>query len=83
MIAARAGAKTEPAIPVSACSNEIAKKRGNKGIANVPTVTVIAPATISARLAVVRSTTAPTGVCATIAAMPPIPITRPIDAWSQ
>ncbi len=49
-------------------------------MASVPAVTVTAPATISARLADVRSTSAPTGVCATIAAMPPIPITNPIDA---
>ena len=46
-------------------------------------MTVTAPAITSARLAVVRSTKAPTGVCAMIAAMPPTPITKPIEAWSQ
>lgn len=80
MIAARAGAKIDPAAPVSACSNEMATKLGNSGMASVPAVTVIAPTTTNARLADVRSTSAPTGVCATIAAMPPIPITSPIDA---
>jgi hypothetical protein len=62
---------------------EIAKKRGNSGMASAPVVTVTAPAITSARLAVVRSTKAPTGVCAMIAAMPPTPITKPIEAWSQ
>lgn len=80
VIAANAGAKTEPATPVSACRIEIAKKRGNNGMARAPAVTVTAPATTSARLAVVRSTNAPTGVWATIAAMPPTPITKPIEA---
>lgn len=61
----------------------MAAKHGNSGMASVPAVTMVAPATISARFAVVRSTIAPTGVCATIAAMPPIPVTNPIDAWSQ
>lgn len=83
VIAANAGAKTEPATPVRACKIEIAKKRGNSGMARDPAVTVTAPAIINARLAVVRSTNAPTGVCAMIAAMPPTPMTRPIEAWSQ
>ncbi len=83
MIAAKAGAKTEPATPVRACRIEIATKRGNSGMASAPAVTVTAPATTSARLAVVRSTSAPMGVCAMIAAMPPTPITKPIEAWSQ
>ncbi len=83
VIAAKAGAKTEAAIPVRACNSEIAKNRGNSGIAKAPTVTVTAPTMISARLAVVRSTSAPIGVCTTIAAMPPTPITNPIEAWSQ
>jgi hypothetical protein len=58
----------------------IAKKWGNSGMARAPAVTVSAPTITSARLAVVRSTNAPTGVCAMIAAMPPTPITRPIEA---
>jgi hypothetical protein len=37
----------------------------------------------SARFAVVRSTKAPTGACAAIPAMPPTPMTNPIEAWSQ
>ena len=80
VIAASAGANTDAAIPVSACSSEMAVKCGNSGMTRVPTVTVNAAATISARLAEVRSTSAPTGVCAAIAAMPPIPITKPIEA---
>jgi hypothetical protein len=68
---------------VAACKIEIAKNRGNRGMASAPRVTVTAPAMTSARLAVVRSTNAPIGVCAMIAAMAPTPITKPIEAWSQ
>jgi hypothetical protein len=39
VIAANAGAKTEPATPVSACRIEIAKKRGNNRMARAPAVT--------------------------------------------
>lgn len=46
-------------------------------------MTANAPVITSARLAVVRSTSAPLGVCVTIAAIPPTPITNPIEAWSQ
>lgn len=46
-------------------------------------MTVTAPATITARLAVVLSTSAPAGAWATIAPMPPTAMTKPIDAWSQ
>ena len=59
MIAASAGAKTEPAIPVSACNSEIEENPGNSGIANDPAVIVSAPTMISARLALVLSTIAP------------------------
>ena len=84
VIAARAGAKIEPAIPVRACSTEIDDKAGeNNGIASDPAVIVIAPAMMSARLAVVLSTHAPAGPWATIAPMPPTAMTNPIDAWSQ
>ncbi len=83
VIAASAGANTDPAIPVRACSTEIAKNPGNNGIASDPAVMVNAPTITSARLAVVLSTSAPTGACATIAPMPPTAMTNPIDAWSQ
>ncbi|AGL24058.1 hypothetical protein I917_17340 [Mycobacterium tuberculosis str. Haarlem/NITR202] len=43
-------------------------------------LTSTAPATTSARLAVVRSTRAPIGVWATMAAMPPTAMTNPIEA---
>ena len=80
VIAARAGAKTEPAIPVRACNTEIAYKPGNTGIANEPAVIVNAPPMISARLAVLRSTNAPAGACATMAPIPPTAMTNPIEA---
>ncbi|AFE17297.1 Uncharacterised protein [Mycobacterium tuberculosis] len=80
MIAANAGAKTELAIPVTACSTEMEYKPANSGIATAAAVTSTAPATTSARLAVVRSTRAPIGVWATMAAMPPTAMTNPIEA---
>lgn len=83
VIAASAGAKTEPAMPVRACNAKIVWKPVNHGIASDPAVTVRAPTMTSVRLAVVRSTSAPNGACATMPPIPPTAMTNPIVAWSQ
>jgi hypothetical protein len=58
----------------------IEENAGNHGIANDAAVTVDAPTMIRARLAVVLSTSAPTGACARIPPTPPTAMTKPIDS---
>ena len=83
VIAASDGANSDPAAPVKAFITARAVKPGIQGRASEPKVTTAAAAMSMARLAVVESTRAPAGVCATIPAMPPMDITKPIAAWSQ
>ena len=77
------GAKIDWAAPVSAVNAATAEKLPIHGSATDPSVTRAAAATSSARLAVVASTKAPAGVCASRAATPPMDITMPIEASSQ
>lgn len=83
VMAATAGGNTAADIPVSACMAATRNTCGRTGSATEPRVTVAVATMTTARLARVRSINAPAGVWATMAAMPVIDITRPMDAWSQ
>ena len=83
VMAASDGAKIEPAAPVKAFIAATAAKLPIQGNASDPSVTTMAAATRMPRLAVVPSTSAPAGVCASMPAMPPMDMTMPIEAGSQ
>ena len=82
-MAAMAGANSEPATAVRAFSTATMVKPANSGRASEPRVTTTAAVTRIARLAWLRSTSAPAGVCASSPATPPIDMTRPIEASSH
>ena len=81
--AATAGAKMAPAAAATACVAATSSNRWISGSVRHASVTRIAAATISARLAVLRSISAPAGVCATMPASAATDITTPIEASSH
>jgi len=81
--AAMAGAKMAPAAAAIACVAATSANCSMNGSARQPSVTTIAAATISARFAVVRSISAPAGVCAAMPARAATDISTPIEASSH
>jgi hypothetical protein len=81
--AATAGGKMAPAQAASACVAATSSNRWSNGNARHVNVTIIAAATIKARLVLLRSISAPAGVCATMPATAATDITTPMLAWSH
>ena len=83
VIAAIAGAKIAPAAAAIACVAATSSNRWISGSARHDRETRIAAVTISARLAVERSISAPAGVWAAMPASAATDITIPIEASSH
>src|SRR4029077_20102044 len=81
--AASAGANTTPAACAIAWDAATGQNDGSQGSTRDAAVTSVAAAIITARFALVASTSAPAGVCATIPAKVAIDITMPMLASSQ
>ena len=83
VIAAIAGAKIEPAAPVSDCVRATSGKAGRGSDKRARVTTTAAAMTITPRLAEVLSISAPAGVCARMPATPATDITMPMRPRSS
>jgi len=86
VIPAMAGGKKVPTMPSTAWALTMPTKLCNVAMTMHPNPTSAAPAAIASRFCRSRSTIAPIGVCAAIAANPPADMATPIwsgPQWSE
>ena len=80
---AMAGGKNEPTMPSTICAPTIPAKLCNAAMTMHPNPTSAAPTAIASRLCRSRSTSAPIGVCARMAATLPADMATPILSGVQ